>query len=150
MGRKAGLFRTPVRGSKATSSRVTGNIESGGLEPLIGRVIAQKRRELGMRAAEMARALGITASRLARIETGQGRIEASLLYALSGLFAVDIGWFYRQALAAQPPGELTAGPDLGREVQELIKNYWKISDPKLRLKLSLLARSLGQPGLENP
>jgi transcriptional regulator with XRE-family HTH domain len=135
-------------GKNTTHSRVDKAENSRGLEPRIGKIIALKRRELGLRASDLARALGITASRLARIERGRGRIEASLLFVLARQFGVDIAWFYVET--GRQPANIPAGLEMCREVQDLIRAYWKISDARLRLKLALLARALGDGSPENP
>ena len=103
-------------------------------------------------------ALGLTFQQLQKYERGANRIGASRLYELSHVLEVPVSFFFDDMPAelTTAEGRRTAGladttqssygadPMTKRETLELVRAYYRITDPGVRKKLFELAKSLAK------
>ncbi len=122
----------------------------------VGARLRQRRTLLGMNQTNLGDALGIAYQQMQKYENGANRISASRLFDLSRVLNVPIEYFFgdmparvagilagkRRSRAEQPPS-YDLDPTAKRETLELVRAYYKISDPKIRKRLFELTKALG-------
>jgi transcriptional regulator with XRE-family HTH domain len=125
----------------------------------LGERLRLRRNLIGMSQGQLGSALGLTFQQIQKYERGANRIAASRLHQMAGLLGVPIGWFFEelptQAMSrigfseneqAVPEGAPAPSPDAAilrrRETLDLIRAYYKISDPKQRRKVFELVKSM--------
>ncbi len=141
-------------GSKSGHGRGTG-IPSP-VDVHVGARLRVRRTLLGMSQTTLGEAIGLTFQQVQKYERGSNRISASRLFALTRLLDVPIQYFFDDmptAVAASSPvvggGKAKKPPSYGpdpmarRETLELVRAYYKITDPELRKRLYELAKTLG-------
>ncbi len=122
----------------------------------VGARLRQRRTLLGMNQTKVADALGLTFQQVQKYEKGTNRISASRLFTLSRIFDVPVQLFFDDmptAVAASSPaqgGDKTKklpsyerDPMSRRESLELVRGYYKITDPQIRKRLFELTKTLG-------
>ncbi|CAA6605265.1 putative Transcriptional regulator, XRE family [Rhodospirillaceae bacterium LM-1] len=103
----------------------------------LGQRLENLRQASGFERAQLAKCVGITGGRLKKIEEGQARLEASLLYALLVAMNVKVAEFF--------DGAAHVGPSpLDPETQELMRLFGAIPDPGIRRSILKLAKSLSE------
>ncbi len=103
----------------------------------LGQRLENLRQASGFERAQLAKCVGITGGRLKKIEEGQARLEASLLYALLQAMNVKVADFF--------DGAAQAGPSpLDPEAQELMRLFSTIPDAGIRRSILKLAKSLSE------
>jgi len=138
-----------------------GRLPDGSANPIdvhVGTRVRMRRTLLGLSQEELGAALGLTFQQVQKYEKGANRIGASRLYDLARILGVQIGYFFDEltdgARAASPSevskGNVTAVSDdvvaeplATRETIELVRAYYRISDPNVRAQVSTLAKALG-------
>ncbi len=122
----------------------------------VGARLRQRRTLLGIGQATLGDAIGVTFQQVQKYERGSNRMSASRLFDLSRVLDVPIQYFFDDmptAVAATSPA-LGGGkakkppshepdPMAKRETLELVRAYYKISDPKIRKRLFELAKAAG-------
>lgn len=124
----------------------------------VGTRIRLRRTLLGMSQERLGDALGLTFQQVQKYERGVNRVGASRLFDLSRVLDVPISFFFDDM-----PDSL-AGPEGGnrrpsgfhehqdpfgddtmsrRETLELVRAYYRVSDPALRKKVFELIKSMG-------
>jgi transcriptional regulator with XRE-family HTH domain len=115
----------------------------------VGARLRTRRTLLGFTQMALADAIGLTFQQLQNYEKGSNRISASRLYDVSKLMDVDIGYFFDemgQAIESESPAQLSRqkskrsprkppkseDPLHRRETLELVRAYYRITDPKIR------------------
>ncbi|MBF0752278.1 MULTISPECIES: helix-turn-helix domain-containing protein [unclassified Pasteurella] len=68
---------------------------------LIGKRIQQKRKEVGLSAAELSEQIGIAQQQLSRYERGENKINVSHLVEIATTLNTPIGWFFIDCLSDQ-------------------------------------------------
>ena len=101
----------------------------------VGARIRERRIALALTQEELARALGLTAQQIRRIERGSSRLAPRQLLVLAGRLAVGSGYFLEGAPHPDP-----AEPDLP-EVSEIIQSFQAIRDDVMRRDLFLLVQA---------
>jgi len=116
-----------------------------------------RRTLLGMSQERLGGALGLTFQQVQKYERGTNRIGASRLYRLSEVLDVPVSFFFddmRPATAVTLGGEaapVTAGapaaaPEgetmMRRETLELVRAYYRITDPQVRRRLFDLTKAI--------
>ncbi|WP_426958320.1 helix-turn-helix domain-containing protein [Muricoccus radiodurans] len=117
------------------------------IDVLLGSRVRLRRTNLGWSQETLGEALGIASQQLQRYESGANRIAASRLFEIARALDVPISFFFDGADRADPP----AGPHTdghgsirnGREASELLRAYFRISDPTSRKHVMDLAKILG-------
>jgi len=114
------------------------------VDVLVGRMARQRRILEGMSQTAVAEKLGLTFQQIQKYERGANRISASRLYELAQLFDVPVAYFYEGMEAGKgTPDEALSK----RETLELVRAYYKITDPAVRdsiRRLTQAAAKLGQ------
>ncbi len=123
----------------------------------VGSRVRLRRTLLGMSQEKLGDAVGLTFQQIQKYERGANRIGASRLYELSGILDVPVSFFFddmpEQArnveaaraygLAEEPQALLEPDPMSRRETLELIRAYYRITDPRVRKRVFELTKSLG-------
>ncbi len=105
----------------------------------VGRRVRRRRTLTGMNQSALAQAVGITFQQIQKYERGSNRISASRLYQFSQVLDVPVSFFFDEMpkeVAGRPPGVSDAQVAAGeadhmarRETLELVRSYYRISDP---------------------
>jgi transcriptional regulator with XRE-family HTH domain len=118
-----------------------------------------RRTLLGLSQEKLGDALGLTFQQVQKYERGANRIGASRLYQLTRILDVPVGFFFEdmeepeagtpQGIAiglAEGAGKFDHDPMAKRETLELVRAYYKITDPKVRRRVFELVKALGKTG----
>jgi transcriptional regulator with XRE-family HTH domain len=135
-----------------------GRMPSGKPNPVdvhVGGRVRLRRTLLGLSQEKLGEAIGLTFQQVQKYERGANRIGASRLWDLSRVLDCPVSYFFEDmgedVEAASPRNltERTAEPDQGdadpmtkRETLELVRAYYKITDPHVRRRIYELAKSL--------
>ncbi len=142
--------------AKAKSRRGRG----AGISPVdvhVGARLRQRRTLLGMTQTNLGNAIGLSFQQMQKYERGANRISASRLFALSRVLDVPVEYFFEEIpseVAASSPATKRRGrvkeppsyesnPMATRETLELVRAYYKISDPQVRKRLFEMTKALG-------
>lgn len=129
----------------------------------VGSRIRLRRTLLGMSQERLGEALGLTFQQIQKYERGVNRVGASRLFDLSRVLDVPISFFFddmpeplaaiygshapRRAVGFAEPVEGFDDDALHkRETLELVRAYYKITDPSVRKRVFELVRSLAPNG----
>jgi transcriptional regulator with XRE-family HTH domain len=126
----------------------------------VGGRVRVRRTLLGMSQEKLGAAVGLTFQQIQKYERGANRIGASRLFELSRVLDVPISFFFegmapavktaaggkRGRAGLSEPGQetLKRDPLAKRETLELVRAYYKISDPKVRKRLFELVKSIAK------
>lgn len=132
---------------------------AGGPNPIdihVGGRVRLRRTLLGMSQEKLGEAIGLTFQQVQKYERGANRIGASRLFDLCRVLDVPVGFFFDDMpdeVAARSPGQIRGmaeiqaefepDPMAKRETLELVRAYYKISDPKVRKRLFEMTKALG-------
>jgi len=130
--------------------------EANPIDIHVGARLRQRRTLLGMSQGKLGDTVGLTFQQIQKYERGANRIGASRLYDLSRVLDVSIAYFFEDM-----PDEISTNrykevneqlstnvsafevDDITRrETLELVRNYYKVSDPGVRRRLFELAKVL--------
>ncbi|MEW5729582.1 MAG: helix-turn-helix transcriptional regulator [Pseudomonadota bacterium] len=147
--------KTPARRS------TRGRTPSGKPNPIdvhVGARVRLRRTLLGMSQEKLGEALGLTFQQVQKYERGANRVGASRLFDLSRVLDVPVSFFFddmtddmkRQTPAMltlgtgleEPQTEFVADPMARRETLELVRAYYRITDPAVRKRVYELAKAL--------
>ena len=127
----------------------------------VGTRVRLRRTLLGMSQERLGEALGLTFQQVQKYERGVNRVGASRLFDLSRILDVPISFFFDDmpdslaaAFGGQPSGRRIAGfadtqdgfadDTLNRrETLELVRAYYRITDPAVRKRVFDLIKSMG-------
>ena len=131
----------------------------GGPNPIdvhVGSRVRLRRTLLGMSQEKLGEAIGLTFQQVQQYERGANRIGASRLFDLCRVLDVPVSFFFddmSEDVAARSPGQIRGlaeshadyepDPMAKRETLELVRAYYKISDPKVRKRLFEMTKALG-------
>src|SRR5690606_913248 len=142
--------------------RRPGSGRGGGPNPVdvhVGQRVRQRRTLMGLSQEKLGEALGLTFQQVQKYERGANRIGASRLFDLANILDTDVNYFFEDmqpdvAAAApskqvgRPKGaeEVAPEPDpmAKRETLELVRAYYRISNPQIRKRLFEMAKALAQ------
>lgn len=123
----------------------------------VGSRVRLRRTLLGMSQEKLGEAIGLTFQQVQKYERGANRIGASRLFDLSRVLDVPVSFFFDDmpsdeevGQASQPSGyaevERQAGfepdPMAKRETLELVRAYYRITDPHVRKRIFELTKSV--------
>ena len=134
---------------------------SGAYNPIdvhVGERLRTRRTLLGLSQTAVADAMGLTFQQLQKYEKGANRISASRLYDLSQILGVDMAYFFDEIdseTQKASPAQISQGkakpspkkppksedPLHKRETLELVRAYYRISDPTIRTHVRKLVQS---------
>jgi transcriptional regulator with XRE-family HTH domain len=122
----------------------------------VGARVRLRRTLLGMSQEKLGEALGLTFQQVQKYERGANRVGASRLFDLSRVLDVPVSFFFDdmseevEALSprlisglAEEPSTFEADPMTKRETLELVRAYYRITDPQVRKRVLDLAKALG-------
>ncbi len=122
----------------------------------VGRRVRMRRTLLGMSQTTLGEAIGLTFQQVQKYENGTNRVSASRLFNLSRLLDVPIQYFFddmsSEVAASSPaqgggrakkPPSYEPDPMAKRETLELVREYYKITDPEIRKHLFEMTKTLG-------
>jgi transcriptional regulator with XRE-family HTH domain len=122
----------------------------------VGSRVRLRRTLLGLSQEKLADAIGLTFQQVQKYERGANRIGASRLYELSKVLDVPVSFFFDD-MAAELSGRRAAHgagmsesaqvpfePDAlaKRETLELVRAYYRITDPHVRKKVADLVKTM--------
>lgn len=132
----------------------------------VGARVRLRRTLLGLSQEKLGEAIGLTFQQVQKYERGANRIGASRLWELSGVLDVPVQFFFGEmsqdtvaamrhiqqshGLTPPPAAAFEAEPMARRETLELVRAYYRISDPAVRRRMFELAKSLAQTEEEDP
>ncbi len=124
----------------------------------VGARIRLRRTLLGMSQERLGDALGLTFQQVQKYERGVNRVGASRLFDLSRILDVPINFFYENMVDPASSGDTAARSATGfaeqqdgfgtdetlskRETLELVRAYYRITDPNIRKKMFDLMKSM--------
>ncbi len=121
----------------------------------VGARLRQRRTLLGMNQTNLGNAIGVTFQQVQKYENGMNRISGSRLFDLSRVLDVPIQYFFDDmpiAVAASSPAQgggrakkppsYEPDPMAKRETLELVRAYYKISNPQVRKRLFEVVKAL--------
>ena len=140
------------------SGRKRGSSAYNPIDVHVGDRLRTRRTLLGLSQTTLAEAIGLTFQQLQKYEKGSNRISASRLYDLSQILDIDISYFFDDmggTTAKASPAQISqrgvakfakaAGrsedPLHKRETLELVRAYYKISEPAIRNHLRKLVQT---------
>ncbi len=122
----------------------------------VGRRVRLRRTLLGMSQTTLGDAIGLTFQQMQKYERGTNRISASRLFDLSRVLDVPVEFFFEDMPAAVAASSLVQGgrkakeppsyerdPMAKRETLELVRAYYKISNPQVRQRLFEMVKAIG-------
>lgn len=121
----------------------------------VGARLRLRRNLVGMSQEQLGKASGLTFQQIQKYERGANRMGASRLHQLATILNVSVSYFFEELPATRAPGvsdhgqaPLEGGPMADnqvlqrRETLELIRAYYRITDPKQRRKVYDLIKSM--------
>jgi len=147
--------------SAATSAAVPihGKSKPGTPNPVdihVGSRVRLRRTLLGLSQEKLGAALGLTFQQVQKYERGANRIGASRLFHLSRILDVPVSYFFDEIVVetsagkaggmgmSEEKGEYEPDPLAKRETLELVRAYYKITDPKVRRKVFDLIKAMAK------
>ena len=130
----------------------------------VGRRLRLRRDIMKISQEHLANAVGVTFQQVQKYEQGRNRVSASRLFDIATVLEVPISYFFEgieqttlskrtspialemQGAAEPTPAGLDDDPMDRMETLELVRAYWKISNPKARAHLLDLAKSMSSMG----
>ena len=124
----------------------------------VGSRVRLRRTLLGMSQEKLGEAIGLTFQQVQKYERGANRIGASRLFDLSRVLDVPVGYFFddmsndisqrspaqvQVSGLAEEPEPYDPDPMAKRETLELVRAYYKITDPQVRKRLFEMTKALG-------
>ncbi len=122
----------------------------------VGGRLRIRRTLLGLSQTSLADAIGLTFQQVQKYERGTNRMGSSRLYDLARVLDVPIEYFFDDMPAAVAASSPTLGgvrakkppsyepdPMAKRETLELVRAYYKISNPQVRKRLYEMVKALG-------
>ncbi len=147
-----------IKNGPARRGGSRGRTASGRPNPIdvhVGGRVRLRRTLLGMSQEKLGEAIGLTFQQVQKYERGANRIGASRLFDLSRVLDVPVSFFFddmTDETAGQSPrliGNLMEEPApfehdpmTKRETLELVRAYYRITDPQVRKRVFELAKAL--------
>ena len=122
----------------------------------VGSRVRMRRTLLGMSQEKLGNALSLTFQQIQKYERGANRIGSSRLYKLSHILDVPVGYFFEEmqketvnrakGLSDSNPETFEQDQLAKRETLELVRAYYKVTDPKVRKRLFELVKAVAKSG----
>lgn len=120
----------------------------------VGTRVRLRRTLLGMSQEKLGEAIGLTFQQVQKYERGANRIGASRLFDLSRVLDVPVSFFFDDMPNPEgaPNPAPTPVPEAGepdpmakRETLELVRAYYRITDPAVRKRIFELTKAVAGP-----
>ncbi len=118
----------------------------------VGKRVRVRRTVLGLSQEKLGIALGLTFQQVQKYERGVNRIGSSRLYHLSQILDVPVSYFFDDMPALEegaapgmregPAKPFEPDPLAKRETLELVRAYYRITDPAARKRLFELTKAI--------
>jgi len=119
----------------------------------VGSRVRMRRTLLGMSQEKLGDALALTFQQVQKYERGANRVGASRLFEISQILDVPVSFFFEEmspetaaltphSVAAESSEEFERDPLAKRETLELVRAYYRISDPRVRKRLFELTKAV--------
>ena len=119
----------------------------------VGARVRLRRTLLGMSQEKLGEAIGLTFQQVQKYERGANRIGASRLFDLSRILDVPVSFFFDDAPETdlesyhyegveEEPQLIEIDPMAKKETLDLVRAYYKVSDPAVRKRIFELTKSL--------
>ena len=125
----------------------------------VGSRVRLRRTLLGMSQDKLGKALNLTFQQIQKYERGANRIGSSRLYQLSQILDVPVSFFFddmtpevsgkASGMAEGEAQSFEVGQLSRRETLELVRAYYKISNPAVRKKLFEMVKALGAAEMDD-
>ena len=151
---------------KNTRGRGRGRTANGKPNPVdihVGARVRLRRKMLGMSQEKLGEAIGLTFQQVQKYERGANRVGASRLYDLSRVLEVPVSFFFddmpdeissksvhERREMSESPDPFDNDPMNRRETLELVRAYYRITDPNQRKKVFELVKSMGVIAAADP
>ena len=147
--------------SASTPRARRARLQTGSPKPVdvhVGSRVRLRRTMLGMSQEKLGHAIGLTFQQVQKYERGANRIAASRLFELSRVLDVPVSFFFDDmpadvslrsrplegGLAEEGGVPYAANPMAKRETLELVRAYYRITDPGVRKRVFALAKALAK------
>jgi len=119
----------------------------------VGSRVRMRRTLLGMSQEKLGDALALTFQQVQKYERGANRVGASRLFEISQILDVPVSFFFEEmspetaaltphSVAPESSEEFERDPLAKRETLELVRAYYRISDPRVRKRLFELTKAV--------
>ncbi len=119
----------------------------------VGKRLRMRRTILGMSQEAIGNAIGVTFQQVQKYERGINRMGSSRLYDFSRLLGVPVSYFfegyseegvspYPAGMAEEMPTDFEHEKLASRETLEMMRAYYRITDPHVRKRVFELVKSL--------
>ncbi len=131
--------------------RVTAKHGPHPIDVHVGHRVRLRRTLLGMSKTALGKALGLSSHQVQKYERGADRISASRLWRLTQVLGVPVSFFFDdmaedQAGPAPSGNGQEPGARLKREILELVRAYYRITDHKARHQIFEMVKALAKMG----
>ncbi len=158
------IMTNPAKESAPVRRSGRGRTPSGKPNPIdahVGNRVRLRRTLMGLSQEKLGEAIGLTFQQVQKYERGANRIGASRLFDLSRVLDVPVSFFFDDMsddTSARSPRMMMAGlageghdgteadPLTKRETLELVRAYYRITDPNVRKRIFELAKALANAG----
>ena len=123
----------------------------------VGSRVRLRRTLLGMSQEKLGKALGLTFQQVQKYERGANRIGSSRLFQLSRILDVPVSFFFDEmapettrkadGMAEENRQVFEVDKLSRRETLELVRAYYKISDPSVRKKIFEMVKAVGNSAI---
>lgn len=120
----------------------------------VGSRVRLRRTLLGMSQEKLGDALGLTFQQIQKYERGANRIGSSRLFKLSQILDVPVSFFFDdmpdevekvdKGFSESPAEPFEADKLSRRETLELVRAYYRITEPRVRKRMFELVKSIAQ------
>ena len=123
----------------------------------VGERIRQRRMILGVSQENLGNELGVSFQQVQKYENGANRISASRLFDVARVFDVAVQFFFdempekivrgsnkRSRSTNAQADDFVGDPMTKHETLELVRAYYRISDPRLRKRLFEMTKTLAK------
>ncbi|MDP6172889.1 MAG: helix-turn-helix transcriptional regulator [Rhodospirillales bacterium] len=124
----------------------------------VGSRVRLRRTLLGLSQEKLGEAVGLTFQQIQKYERGANRIGASRMFDLSQVLDVPVSFFFddmpedvKDRLTPSPAGmsdqrqtEIESSPLTRRETLELVRAYYRVTNPGVRKRMFELVKSLAK------
>lgn len=130
------------------------------IDKYVGGRIRGRRMGIRISQTKLGEAIGVTFQQIQKYESGANRVGASNLAKIAKALNVDVSFFFEEmpdeflgggqgtamlGMSDVPIAGLDSNAMNSREAFELMHNYYRIPDPKVRKRLFQLVKHLGSP-----